>query len=85
MSAIHEGESVRLLAAYSYGDTPGEWLPAGTVGRVVDVHGGGKGLAVEFTLREPAFGPSGEVLDYGKFELGYFDLRQVASAIGSVS
>lgn len=79
MSTIHEGESVQLLSAYRYGGQPHELLPVGTIGRVVDVHGGGQGVAVEFTLREPIFGPSGEVIDHGKFELGYFNLRQIAS------
>jgi len=80
MSAIHEGDSVRLLGAYRYGDMPDQWLPAGETGRVVDVHGQGQGLAVEFTLRAPVFGPSGQVLDYGKFELGYFGIGQVTPA-----
>jgi len=80
MSMIREGDTVRLKAAYSYGDAPGETIPAGSAGWVVDVHGQGHGLAVEFTLREPSFGPSGEVLDFGHFELGLLGADQVLPA-----
>lgn len=77
MSSIHEGDTVRLKAAYRYGKAAGETIPAGTEGWVVDVHGQGHGLAVEFTLRAPSFGRSGEVLDYGRFELGFLGADQV--------
>lgn len=77
MSAIHEGSRVRLKGAYRYGDQAGQVIPAGTVGQVADIHGAGQGLAVEFTLREPVFGPGGDVVDFGKFELGFFARDEV--------
>jgi hypothetical protein len=75
-----EGDWVRLKVSCQYGGAPHETLPSGAVGQVADVLGGGRGLAIEFTLREPVFSPNGEVVDFGKFELMFLNSDEVEPA-----
>lgn len=84
MGKINLYSDVRLLTPCdAYGEIQGEpvrHLPTGSVGRVIDVLARGKACIVDFTIREPVFGPGDEVLDYGESRLVTLAADQVEPA-----
>ncbi len=71
MTCFREFQTVRLISpqrsacVYCGGAT--HRLPKGKRGTIIHVLGAGEAYEVEFTVCEPRFAPSGEVLDYGQY------------------